>query len=109
MFLHSTLTEIVYYIQLSGFDDPDHLDFCLSSEQVPVWVEAGSSCLVQSVPTHLLSLGFLEAKLDTWLFVYRRGSSTTYLLLYADDIVLTMLRLQLSFGGLFQLSSRSSP
>ena len=31
----------------------------------------------------------MEAKSDTSLFVYRRGTDTTYLLLYVDDIVLT--------------------
>ena len=39
--------------------------------------------------THLLSLGFAEAKSDTSLFVYQRRSDTAYLLLYVDDIVLT--------------------
>jgi hypothetical protein len=35
------------------------------------------------------SLSFVEAKSGTSLFVYRRGTDTTYLLLYVDDIVLT--------------------
>ena len=39
--------------------------------------------------TFLLSIGFVEAKSDTSLFVYQRGSDTAYLLLYVDDIVLT--------------------
>jgi hypothetical protein len=39
--------------------------------------------------TYLLSLGFVEAKFDTSLFVFRRGADTVYLLLYVDDIVLT--------------------
>ena len=39
--------------------------------------------------TFLLTLGFIEAKSDTSLFVYRRGDETSYLLLYVDDIVLT--------------------
>jgi hypothetical protein len=37
----------------------------------------------------LVSLGFVEAKSDTSLFVYRRGIDTAYLLLYVNDIVLT--------------------
>jgi hypothetical protein len=37
----------------------------------------------------LISLGFVEAKSATSLFVYRRGADTAYLLLYVDDIVLT--------------------
>jgi hypothetical protein len=37
----------------------------------------------------LVSLDFVEAKSDTSLFVYRRGTDTAYLVLYVDDIVLT--------------------
>jgi hypothetical protein len=37
----------------------------------------------------LLTLGFVEAKSDTSLFVYHHGADTAYLLLYVDDIVLT--------------------
>jgi hypothetical protein len=39
--------------------------------------------------TYLLTLGFVEAKSDTSLFVFHRGADTVYLLLYIDDIVLT--------------------
>jgi hypothetical protein len=39
--------------------------------------------------TYLLSLGFVEAKSDTSLFIFRCGADTVYLLLYVDDIVLT--------------------
>jgi hypothetical protein len=39
--------------------------------------------------SHLLSLGFVEAKSGTSLFVYRRGSDLIYLLLYVDDIIPT--------------------
>jgi hypothetical protein len=34
-------------------------------------------------------LGFVEAKLDTSLFVHHHGAETAYLLLYVDDIFLT--------------------
>ena len=34
-------------------------------------------------------MGFVEAKANTSLFIYRRGTDTVYLLLYVDDIVLT--------------------
>jgi hypothetical protein len=37
----------------------------------------------------LASIGFVEAKSDTSLFIYRRGDDTVFLLLYVDDIVLT--------------------
>jgi hypothetical protein len=37
----------------------------------------------------LASIGFVEAKSDTSLFIYRRGDDIIFLLLYVDDIVLT--------------------
>jgi hypothetical protein len=39
--------------------------------------------------SYLVSLGFVEAKSDTSLFIYHRGTDNAYLLLYVDDIVLT--------------------
>ena len=39
--------------------------------------------------TFLVTLGFVEAKSDTSLFVHHHGAETAYLLLYVDDIVLT--------------------
>lgn len=38
--------------------------------------------------SHLLRLGFIEAKTNTSLFVYHKGDVMVYLLLYVDDIVL---------------------
>jgi hypothetical protein len=39
--------------------------------------------------TYLTTLGFIEAKSDTSLFILCRDSDTVYLLLYVDDIILT--------------------
>jgi hypothetical protein len=39
--------------------------------------------------SYLVLLGFVEAKSDTSLFVYRHGTDIAYLLLYVNDIVLT--------------------
>jgi hypothetical protein len=41
---------------------------------------------------YLLTLGYVEAKSDTPLFIFRCGADTVYLLLYVDDIVLTASR-----------------
>ncbi|WVZ98012.1 hypothetical protein U9M48_043505 [Paspalum notatum var. saurae] len=88
-FLHGTLTETVYCSQSSGFVDsarPVHVCRLNKSlyglKQAP---RAWYSCFA----AHLQSLGFIEAKIDTSLFIYRHGSDTAYLLLYVDDIVLT--------------------
>jgi hypothetical protein len=79
----------VFCSQPTGFVDaahPDHICRLTKSlyglKQAP---RAWYSCFA----AHLQTLGFLEAKSDTPLFIYRRNSGTAYLLLYVDDIVLT--------------------
>jgi hypothetical protein len=39
--------------------------------------------------TYITALGFVDAKSNTFLCVFRRSTNTVYLLLYVDDIVLT--------------------
>jgi hypothetical protein len=43
----------------------------------------------------LVSLGFVEAKSDTLLFIYRCRAGTAYLLLYIYDIIFTASILEL--------------
>jgi hypothetical protein len=51
-------------------------------KQVPcAWYNRFATCL--------LSLGFVEAKSNTSMFIYRRGSDTVYLHLHVNDIMLT--------------------
>ena len=50
----------------------------------------------------LLTLGFIEAKSDMSLFIYRCGDETGYLLLYVDDIVLTCARCDTSGVSTFK-------
>jgi hypothetical protein len=40
------------------------------------------------IASYLTTLGFIEAKSDTSLFIFHCGSDTIYLLLYVDDIIL---------------------
>lgn len=87
--LHGTLFEMVYCSQPVGFvssSQPDHICHPNKSlyglKQAPkAWYSHFSSVL----PT----LGFVEARSDTLLFVFTHDTETAYLLLYVDDIVLT--------------------
>ena len=88
-FLHGTLTETVYCIHPSSFEDPTHPDFVCRLNKSLYGLKQAPRAWYSRFATHLLSLGFVEAKSDTSLFVYWRGSDTAYLLLYVDDIVLT--------------------
>ena len=88
-FLHGNLTETVYCQQPSGFKDSSHLDFVCRLNKSLYSLKQAPRAWYSQMATYLLSLGFVEAKSDTSLFVYQRGSDTGYLLLYVDDIVLT--------------------
>jgi hypothetical protein len=45
----------------------------------------------QRFTTFLRQFGFVASATDASLFIFTEGNSTAYLLLYADDIVLTVL------------------
>jgi hypothetical protein len=53
--------------------------------------------------TYLITLGFIEAKSDTSLFIFRRGPDTVYLLLYGDDIIMTASSTELLCRIIFAL------
>jgi hypothetical protein len=88
-FLHGTLTETVYCQQPSRFEDPAHPDFVCLLKKSLYGLNQAPRAWYSRMATFLLLIGFVEAKSDTSLFVYQRGSDTAYMLLYVDDIVLT--------------------
>jgi len=88
-FLHGTLSETVYCAQPSGFEDPACPNFVCRLNKSLYRLKQVPRAWYSRFATFLLSLGFVEAKADTSLFVFRRGSDIAYLLLYVDDIVLT--------------------
>jgi hypothetical protein len=88
-FLHGTLTETVYCQQSSSFEDPTHPNFVCRLNKSLYGLKQAPCAWYSQFATYLLSLGFVEAKSDTSLFVYQRGSNIAFLLLYVDDIVLT--------------------
>jgi hypothetical protein len=83
-FLHGTLSETVYCSHPASFVDPAHPQLVCwlnKSQELRAWYHCFTS--------YLVSLGFVEAKSDTSLFVYHHGVDTSYLVLYVNDIVLT--------------------
>jgi hypothetical protein len=88
-FLHGTLSETVYCSQATGFVDPAQPDcVCLLNKSLYGLKQAPRAWYSQFA-TCITSLGFVEAKSNTSLFVFRRGTDMVYLLLYVDDIILT--------------------
>ena len=88
-FLHGTLTETVYCSQPTGFVDADRPDLVCRLNRSLYGLKQAPRAWYSRFASYLASIGFVEAKSDTSLFIYRRGDDTVYLLLYVDDIVLT--------------------
>jgi hypothetical protein len=89
VFLHGTLTETVFCYQPTGFADPANPDLVCHLHKSLYGLKQAPRAWYSRFATYLTSLGFIEAKSDTSLFIFRRGLDTVYLLLYIDDIILT--------------------
>jgi hypothetical protein len=88
-FLQGTLSETVYCSRRTRFIDPAQSDcICLLNKSLYRMKQAPWAWYSRFA-MYITSLGFVEAKSDTSLFVFWRGIYTIYLLLYVDDIVLT--------------------
>jgi hypothetical protein len=88
-FLYGTFIETVYCSQPTGFANHAHPDLVCRLKKSLYGLKQAPRAWYSRFASVLLSLGFVEAKSDTSLFVFRRGSDTVYLLLYVDDIILT--------------------
>jgi hypothetical protein len=89
VFLHDTLSEIVFCCQPTGFGDPAHPDLVCHLHKSLYGLKQAPRDWYNQFATYLTTLGFIEAKSDTSLFIFHRGSNTVYLLVYVDDIILT--------------------
>jgi hypothetical protein len=88
-FVHDTLSEIIYCSQPTGFVDPVQPDrVCLLNKSL-YGLKRVPRAWYNRFTIYITSLGFVEVKSDTSLFIFRRGTDTVYLLLYIDDIILT--------------------
>jgi hypothetical protein len=88
-FLHDTLSKTIFCSQPTRFADPAHPDLVCRLHKSLYGLKQAPRAWYSRFATYLLSLGFVEAKADTSLFIFRRGADTVYLLLYVDDIILT--------------------
>ena len=77
-FLYGTLEETIHYAQPSGFIDsskPDHV--CLLNKSL-YGLKQAPQAWYNRFASFVRSIGFLETKWDTSLFVLRRGSNMVY-------------------------------
>jgi hypothetical protein len=94
-FLHDTLTQTIYCCQPTGFTDPAHPDLVYHLCKSLYGLKQAPRAWYSRFASYLTTLGFIEAKSDTSLFIFCRGSDTVYLLLYVDDIILAASSMKL--------------
>jgi hypothetical protein len=89
VFLYDTLTETVYCSQPPDFVDATRPDLVFQLNRSLYGLKQAPWAWHSHFASYMASIGFIEAKSDMSLFIYRRGDDTVYHLLYVDDIVLT--------------------
>ena len=85
-----SLSETVYCSQPAEFVDSSCPDMVCRLNKSLYGLKQAPRAWNHRFAAFLLTLGFVEAKSDTSLFIYHHGAETAYLLLYVDDIVLSL-------------------
>jgi hypothetical protein len=80
---------MVFWCQLTGFADPAHPDLVCRLHKSLYGLKQAPRAWYIWFATFMTTLGFLEVKSDTPLFIFHRDSDTVYLLLSVNDIILT--------------------
>jgi hypothetical protein len=78
-----------------GFADPAHPDLVCRLRKSLYGLKQAPRAWYSRFASYLPTLGFIEAKSDTSLFIFCHGSDTVYMLLYVDDIILTASSMEL--------------
>jgi hypothetical protein len=72
-FLHDTLSEIVFCCQPTGFGGPAHPDLVRHLRKSLYGLKQASCAWYSQFATYLTTLGFIEAKSDTSLFIFHHS------------------------------------
>jgi hypothetical protein len=88
MFLHGTPSKTVYYNQSMGFVDLMQPDRVCHLNKSLYGLKQAPQARYNQFATYILTLGYVEAKSYTSLFIFHRSANMVYLLLYVHNIVL---------------------
>jgi hypothetical protein len=89
VFLHDILSETISCCQPTGFVDPAHPNLVCRMHKSLYGLKQAPRVWYSRFTTYLTTLGFIETKSDTSLFIFHHGSDKVYLLFYIDDIIMT--------------------
>ena len=87
-FLQGTLTNEVYISQPPGFVDRDRPRHVCRLNKALYGLKQAPRAWYTELRKFLLESGFTNSLADTSLFIYNRGNSCIYILVYVDDIIL---------------------
>ncbi|GJZ45498.1 putative RNA-directed DNA polymerase [Tanacetum coccineum] len=88
-FLHGNLKEQVYMKQPPGFIDPQRPNHVCLLHKSLYGLKQAPRAWFESLSKALFDLGFKGSKTDPSLFIYSRGDTLLYILVYVDDIIVT--------------------
>ncbi|KAL9997723.1 putative RNA-directed DNA polymerase [Helianthus debilis subsp. tardiflorus] len=88
-FLHGTLDEEVYMSQPPGYVHPDFPNHICRLRKSLYGLKQAPRAWYLELTKFLLHLGFKKSLADPSLFIYNRGGTVCYFLVYVDDIVIT--------------------
>ncbi|KAG6414963.1 hypothetical protein SASPL_122361 [Salvia splendens] len=94
-FLHGDLNEEIYMRQPVGFEQGDPSLVCKLNKALYGLKQASRSWFL-TIQSVLLSLGFQQSRADTSLFFRIRGKEVIYLLIYVDDMLVTVKEKRMS-------------
>jgi len=104
-FLNGYLEETVYMKQPPGFHDSSRPQDVCQLHKALYGLKQAPRAWFQRLGTFLLAQGFAHSQSDASLFIHRSSSSTIYVLVYVDDIIVTGSDLQHIHRFLDQLCS----
>ena len=88
-FLHGFLKEEVFMEQPPGFINEDLLNHVCKLNRSLYGLKQAPRAWLNKLFQCLLHLGFYYGKIDSSLFILRKGQSIVLLLIYVDDIIVT--------------------
>ena len=88
-FLHGNLKEKVYMKQPPGFIDPQRPNHVCLLHKSLYGLKQAPRAWFERLSKALSDLGFKGSKTDPSLFIYSRGQTLLYILVYVDDIIVT--------------------
>ena len=88
-FLHGVLEEEVYMKQPPGFEDTKTPGYICKLDKAIYGLKQAPRAWYSRLSSKLITLGFVPSKSDMSLFIYHRGGTTIYMLIYVDDIIVT--------------------